>query len=178
MFKTSRVLIALGVLVLLIAAGAGGFMYGRNVGLTEQLNIRTEFFQQRAATQGGAPSTTGASVNPSGDTTQGARGAAVLGRQIATGVVKSVQGNVVQITLRDGSTTSVTLDDKANVTKTSGGTLADIQPGWTILVSEQTGAGGATTQRVVLTQELGLGQGQNPGQGQRGGQGASPTPKP
>jgi hypothetical protein len=166
MFKTSQVLLALGVLVLLIGAGVGGFVFGRNAGLTEQLNIRTEFFQQRAGTQGGAPSATGAGS----DTTQGAR-AAAQGRQLAAGVVKSVQGNVIQITLRDGSTTSITLDDKTNVTKTTSGTLADIQPGWTILVSEQAGPGGATTQRVVLTQELGQ------GQGPRGGQGQA-TPKP
>jgi hypothetical protein len=170
MFKASRILIALGIIILLIVVGVGAFTYGRNAGLTEQINIRTDFIQQRT----GVTSSTSASGNPSGDAAaQGARGAAVQGRQLATGVVKSVQGNVVQITLRDGSTTSFTLDDKTNITKTSGGTIADIQPGWTIVVSEQTGAGGATTQRVLLTQEVAPGQ----GQGQRGGQG-QPTPKP
>ncbi|MCI0475426.1 MAG: hypothetical protein L0Y55_04210 [Anaerolineales bacterium] len=164
MFKTSQVLLTLGVLVLLIAVGVGAFMYGRSAGLTEQVTIRTDFIQQRAS----APSGTGTTGNPaSGDAARNPQG-----RQLAAGVVKSVQGNVIQITQRDGSTTSYTLDDKTLVTKTTSGTLADIQPGWTIIVSEQTGAGG-TTQRVLLTQEAGPGQ----GQGTRGGQG-QPTPKP
>lgn len=164
MFKTSQVLLALGVLVLLIAVGVGAFMYGRNAGLTEQVTIRTDFIQQRAS----APSGAGTTNPASGDAARNPQG-----RQLAAGVVKSVQGNVVQITQRDGSTSSFTLDDKTLVTKTIAGTSADIQPGWTIIVSEQTGAGGATLQRVLLSQEVAPGQ----GQGQRGGQG-QPTPKP
>jgi hypothetical protein len=166
MFKASQVLITLGVLVLLAVAGVGGFMAGRNAGLTEQINIRNEFFQQRAGAQGSAPGNPSA---PGGDTAQAARN--LQGRQLAAGVVKSVQGNVVEITQRDGSTTSVTLDDKTSITKTTSGTTVDIQPGWTIVVSEQT-AGGGTTRRVLLTQELGQ------GQGQRSGPGAGTTPKP
>lgn len=168
MFHRNQVLLAVGVLVLLIVVGAGAYIAGRNAGLTEQLNIRTEFFQQRAGNPSGAPSAPGTFGS---DTTQAARTA--QGRQLAAGVVKSVQGNVIQVTQRDGSTTSITLDDKTtSVTKTIAGTLADIQPGWTIIVSEQTGTGG-TIHRVLLTQELGQGQGQRGGQGQ-----GQPTPKP
>jgi hypothetical protein len=170
MFKTSQVLIALGVLIVIIVVGAGAYMAGRNAGLTEQVTIRTDFIQQRLGNQTGAVNNQG-TPGTGGDTAQAAR--ALQGRQLATGIVKSVQGNVVQVTQRDGSTTSLTLDDKTLVTKTINGTVADIQQGWTIIVSEQTGAGGATTHRVLLTQEVVPGQ----GQGQRGGQGQA-TPKP
>lgn len=156
MFKINQIIVALVVLILLIVVGVGAFIAGRNAGLTEQLNIRTEFFQQRAAaTTGGAPSSAGNPASaPSGagdPAGQGARGAALQGRQLVNGVVKSVQGNVVTVTQqRDGSTTTLTIDDKTIIEKMTTGTLADIQPGWRITAVEQT-TGGATTRRVVLT---------------------------
>ncbi len=153
MFKTTQILVALGVLVLLIVVGVGAFTAGRNAGLAEQVTIRTEFLQQRAGTTGGATSGTGAAANPAGtpgETAPGARAAALQGRQLVNGVVKSVQGNVVTVTQqRDGSTTTLTIDDKTVIEKTTTGTLADIQPGWRITAVEQT-AGGTTTRRVVL----------------------------
>lgn len=157
MFKTKPILLTLVVLILLIAVGVGAFMAGRNAGLTEQLNIRTEFFQQRAGTMRNAPGAADAAGNPAGapggtgDAATGARGAALQGRQLVNGVVKSVQGNTVTVTQqRDGSTTTLTIDDKTVIEKMTAGTLADIQPGWRITAVEQT-TGGATTRRVVLT---------------------------
>jgi len=158
MFKRNQVLMALGVLVLLIIVGAGAFMTGRNAGLTEQVNIRTEFFQQRAGNQGGGPSGTGGAFGnvsgtpgaASGDAAQAARTA--QGRALANGVVKSVQGNTVTVTQqRDGSTATVTVDDKTIIEKMVTGTLADIQPGWRIAATEQQ-TGTTTIRRIVLTQ--------------------------
>lgn len=147
MFKTTHVLFVVGILVALLVGGVGGFVWGRNVGLSEQINIRTEFFQQRAAAMSGAPSAVG--DNPQG---AGARGGAFAqGRQLVNGVVKSVEGNTVTVTQqRDGSTTTLTVDDKTIIEKTTSGTLADIKPGWRITAVEQT-VGGTTTRRIVLT---------------------------
>ena len=156
MFQRNYVLLALGVLVLLIVVGAGAFMAGRNAGLTEQVNIRTEFFQQRVGNQGGGPPSTGggnASGTPgaaSGDAAQAARN--VQGRALANGVVKSVQGNTVTVTQqRDGSSATLTVDDKTIIEKMVSGTLADIQPGWRIAATEQQ-TGATTIRRIVLTQ--------------------------
>jgi hypothetical protein len=146
MFKTTHVLFVLGILVALLVGGVGGFVWGRNVGLSEQINIRTEFFQQRAAAMSGAPSATG--DNPQAT---GARGAFAQGRQLVSGVVKSVEGNTVTVTQqRDGSTATLTVDDKTIIEKTTSGTLADIKPGVRISAVEQT-VGGTTTRRIVLT---------------------------
>lgn len=145
MFKTTHVLFVVGILVALLVGGVGGFVWGRNVGLSEQINIRTEFFQQRAAAMSGAP-------NVPGDNSQGAgpRGVFAQGRQLVNGVVKSVEGNTVTVTQqRDGSTATLTVDDKTIIEKTTSGTLADIKPGWRITAFEQT-AGGTTTRRIVL----------------------------
>ncbi len=156
MFKRTQVLLAIGVLVLLILVGVGGFMAGRNAGLTEQVNIRTEFSQQRAGTTSGAPGT-GSGFNPASapgstgsDPAQTARG--VQGRALANGTVKSVQGNTVTVTQqRDGSTATITVDDKTIIEKMTTGTLADIQPGWRISVTEQQ-TGTTTIRRIILTQ--------------------------
>lgn len=147
MFKTTHVLFVVGILVALLVGGVGGFVWGRHVGLSEQLNIRTEFFQQRAAVMSGAPSGT-PSDNPQGI---GTRGAFAQGRQLVNGVVKNVEGNTITVTQqRDGATTTLTVDDKTIIEKTTSGTLADIKPGWRITAFEQT-VGGTTTRRIVLT---------------------------
>jgi hypothetical protein len=153
MFKRIQVLIAAGVFVLLLVVGVGAYMAGRSAGLTEQVNIRTEFLQQRAGNQGGVPGTQGTSGTPgaaSGDAAQAARN--VQGRALANGVVKSVQGNTVTVTQqRDGSTATLTVDDKTIIEKMVTGTLADIQPGWRIAATEQQ-TGTTTIRRVILTQ--------------------------
>ncbi len=156
MFKTSQIILVIGILVAFVVGGAGGFVWGRNVGLNEQINIRTEFFQQRAAASGASTTGTGgnragAFSSAAGDTTAGGRGALLQGRQLVNGIVKSVEGNTVTVTQqRDGSTTTLTVDDKTIIEKTVNGTLADIQPGWRITAVEQT-SGGTTTRRIVLT---------------------------
>jgi hypothetical protein len=157
MFKRIQLLIAAGVFVLLLVVGVGAYMAGRSAGLTEQVNIRTEFLQQRVGNQGGAPGTQGASGNttgtqgnPGGDAALAARNA--QGRALANGVVKSVQGNTVTVTQqRDGSTATLTVDDKTIIEKMVTGTLADIQPGWRIAATEQQ-TGTTTIRRIVLTQ--------------------------
>jgi hypothetical protein len=150
-----RVIIIALVVVLVGVVGVGGYMLGRQLGLTEAQNIQREFFQQRAGqngqgalAQGSDPTQTG---QPGGQGQRAGAGAAQAGRQIATGTVKSISGNTITVTQQDGTTTTVTIDDKTTVQKTTNGTAADIQPGWRITVVEQT-TGGSTTRRVQLTQ--------------------------
>ncbi len=133
-------LVALLVIVLVAAAAGGGFYFGTNYGVAQAQSIRNEFFQNRGqGGQGGAGNFanggqrgTGQGQNP-GD----AQGAGFRG---ANGVVKSVQGNTITLTERNGNTVTVTLDSKTVVDKTVQGTSSDIQPGETITVlSNQTG---------------------------------------
>jgi hypothetical protein len=126
-------LAAILVLVLVGVVGFGAYSYGESVGLTQAQNIRAEFFTSRQGSPSGTsdPAQAGQGAQRSG---QGARAA-------ATGTVKSVQGNTVTVTQRDGSTVTVTIDPQTVIQKTTNGSPSDIQPGQNITVmSSQTGA--------------------------------------
>lgn len=125
------VIISVLVILLVAGVGVGAFLAGQNNGLTQAQNIRNEFFQSRVTGQSGQ-----------GDAAQRGQGGqgAQLGRPAATGTVKSIQGNIIQVTMRDGSTVNVTLDGQTVIQKTSNVTKADIQPGQNItIMSSQTG---------------------------------------
>ncbi|MDE3088099.1 MAG: hypothetical protein KGJ80_01780 [Chloroflexota bacterium] len=123
------VLIVLVAIVLAAATGFGGYTVGHSAGLTEQQAIRAEFFQQRA----GAQSTDPAGQNGAARNSQFGRG--------TIGTVKSVQGNVIQLTAQDGSVVTVTVDAQTQFQKTANATISDVQTGERITVlSDQTGS--------------------------------------
>lgn len=127
-------------LVLLTAVGVGAFFAGENYGLAQAQNVRNEFFQSRFGqnNQGDAGQMTGQFGQRSGQNPSG--GAGNLGRVAASGTVKSIQGNTIQLTSRDGSTITVTVDAQTQIQLTSAGSISDIKPGENISVtSEQTG---------------------------------------
>ena len=113
-------IISVLVILLIAGVGVGAFLAGQNNGLTQAQNIRNEFFQSRVTGQSGQ--------GDAGQRGQGGQGAQ-FGRPAATGTVKSIQGNIIQVTMRDGSTVNVTLDGQTVIQKTSNVTKADIQPG-------------------------------------------------
>jgi len=144
-----QVLIIVGVVVVFIVVAVGAFLVGDQFGPSAQArNVQAEFLRARGFTGGtGAP---GGTTVPGATGQQGQGQRADLGRSVANGTVKSVQGNTVTVTQRDGSTTTVTVDDKVTIQKTVTGTIADIQPGLNITVLEVT-TGNTTTRRIQLT---------------------------
>ena len=136
-----QVLIIVGVVVVFVVVAVGAFFVGDQFGPSAQArNAQAEFLRARGFTGGaGTPGATGQ---------QGQR--ADVGRPVANGTVKSVQGNTITVTQRDGSTTTVTVDDKVTIQKTVTGTIADIQPGLNITVLEVT-TDNTTTRRIQLT---------------------------
>jgi hypothetical protein len=156
-------LIAFVVIVLLVGVGVGAYMAGQNAGLTQAQNIRTEFFQSR---QGGQAQGQGQGQG------QGAR-------QGTAGTVKSVQGNTLEITQRDGSTVTVTIGQQTLIEKTVSGTTADLTTGENVTVVS--GQGTSDPAQAIVIQPArpqgGQGNGQGNGQGTRQ-PGAQGTPQP
>ncbi len=137
------ILAAVLVLVLVAIVGFGSYTYGQSVGLTQAQNIRAEFFSSRQ----------GAS-NGSGDqqAAQGGQRAGLAGRTAATGTVKSIQGNTITVSERDGTTVTVNVDAQTIIQKTSAASVSDIQPGQNITVlSSQTGSN-ITAQTIQIRQ--------------------------
>lgn len=145
------VLLAVVVIVLMAASGGAGYYFGNQNGLTTAQNIRSEFFAGR----GGGTGTGGQFANGNAQGTpqaqgtrtagQGGQGAA-FGRPTAAGVVKSVQGNNITVTQSDGTTTTVTVDDKTQYEKLVSGTIADVTSGLRITVTDVNGI-----RRIQLT---------------------------
>ncbi len=139
------VLIAIVVVVLMAGSGAAGYYFGNQNGLTTAQNIRTEFFAGRTGGTGGQFATGNSQGTPQAQGTrgggqggQGGQFAGLLaGRATANGSVKTVQGNTITVTQNDGSSATVTVDDKTTIQKFVTGTIADVQPGLTIIVTEQ-----------------------------------------
>jgi hypothetical protein len=125
-----KMIIAVCLVALIALVGVGAFVAGNQYGQQQANAIRSSFINQR---QGGGGNS-GNSSNPNGP-------AGSFGRPAATGTVKSVTGNVVQISQTDGSTVAVTVDSQTTIQKTVNGALSDLQPGERVTVlSDQTGA--------------------------------------
>ncbi len=131
-------LAAILVLVLVGIVGYGAYSYGQSVGLTQAQNIRAEFFASR---QG---------ANAAGDSTQAGQRGAQGARPAATGTVKSVQGNSITVTQRDGTTVTVNVDAQTVVQKTTNGTVGDIQPGQNVTVLSSQSGNDITAQTIQI----------------------------
>ena len=141
------VLIGVVVVILMAVSGGVGYYFGNDNGLKTATNIRSEFFANRGGSTGGFdPATQGANRGNTQANGQNFQGGALGGRPTAAGTVKAIQGNTITVTQQDGSTTSVTVDDKTQYTKLGTATLADVTPGLRIVVTDQNGV-----KRIQLT---------------------------
>lgn len=144
------VLIAVVVVVLMAGSGGAGYYFGNANGFASAQNIRTDFFAQRTGGTGtggqfanGTPQAQGTrGTGQSGQSGQGA----TLGRPTAAGVVKAVQGNNITVTQQDGTSATVTVDDKTQYEKLVSGTIADVAAGLRIVVTDVNGI-----KRIQLT---------------------------
>ncbi len=145
------VLIVVLVIVLVAVVGAGAFYEGSNYGFAQAQNIRTEFFQSRGgqggALSGGTPSAQG--TRGAGQGAQGGQGAQFVGRGV-NGTVKSVDGNTMVVTQRDGSTVTVTINAQTAIQKVSTGTTGDLVPGANVTVTSSETGSTVTAQTIQI----------------------------
>lgn len=124
-------IIAALVLIVIAIVGVGAFFAGSSYGEAQAQNIRSEFFSSRQGGTGGQ----------GGQGGQQGQGNLAGGRPVATGTVKSVEGNTVQVTEQNGNTVAVTVSGQTSIQKTVNGTTADLTPGTRITVmGSQNGA--------------------------------------
>lgn len=127
-----KVLYIVGVVVLLVLAGAGGFYGGVTYAQSQAQNTTADFFRQR----GGGTADQGA--NGGNGFRQG--NFQQFGQLVARGQVKSVDGNTVQISTAQ-SVVTVKVDSQTTISKTDAGSLADLKPGDRVTVfSRDTGS--------------------------------------
>ncbi len=135
-------LAAVLVLVLVGVVGFGAYSYGESIGLTQAQNIRADFFSSR---QGAANGT----VDPA-QSGQGGQRAGQGARPAATGTVKSIQGNTMTVTQRDGSSVTVNIDAQTVIQKTTSASPSDIQPGQNVTVSSSQTGNNITAQTIQI----------------------------
>jgi hypothetical protein len=133
-------------LVLIGAAGFGGYTMGHSAGLADAQNVRNEFFQQRFGQGGNGQSVQGqgGQSGQTGQTGQFAR------RPAAFGTVKSVQGNTIVVTAADGSAVTVTTSGQTVVQKTVTGAVSDIKPGDRVSVIGSQSGGSVTATEISI----------------------------
>ncbi len=136
-----NVLVVALVVVLVVVVGIGAYMVGQSNGLTEAQNIRTEFVQSRT----GSTSTQGTG-NQAGTTVR-----SQTTRPVASGTIKSIQGDVIQLSQQDGTNVIVALSGQTVIEKVVTGSASDLQAGQRISVQGVQATGQVNAQVIQIT---------------------------
>ena len=168
-------LVGLGVLAL--ALGVGGFFLGRSTAPKGPKTL-AQAFQQASqgklpcgqgpgavsrACQGGAQGAGGQGGGFAGGRQGGGQGGGgLLGPGSVTGTVTSVSNGQVVLQTRAGTLT-LTVTPQTQVTKTTGGTVADVINGARVAVSSTSGSGGNRTAQNIFVLPQVSGNGSGPG---------------
>ena len=158
------------VIVVGVAAGFGGYTVGVNAGQTRAADVRTNFLTARGLANGpqgtgvrgqGAPGLPG--MGAGGQNGGQNAGAQFNPANFATGQVKQVDGNTVQLSTAN-EVLKVTIGDQTRIQKMGDGSLSDISAGERITVQGTRKSDGTFTAQMIQI-----------GGGQAGG---SPPPAP
>ncbi len=138
-----NVLIVSLVVVLVAVVGIGAYLVGQSNGLTEAQNIRTEFLQSRSGTSSTQAQAAGSQ--------SGSNVRSQIGRPLASGTIKSIQGQVVEVTQTDGTSVVVALSGQTVIEKIVTGTSGDLQIGQRISVQGTQATGQVNAQLIQIT---------------------------
>jgi len=144
-----KVLIILGA-ILLAALIAGGSFYAGIAYQTNQADqVRARFMQDRGMTEGELPQP---GQFHGGNMPQGGQphsGVDFTGRG-TTGVVKTIDGNVITISTAQDVTT-VNLSEDTQIEKYAAATITDLQPGvWVMVTSQPDDDGNITASQIQI----------------------------
>ena len=128
----------IGAIVLLAAAGYGGFVEGKTYQSNQANQIRNQFLRSRGLNPNAA--------NAAGGTGGGFAGGFGGG---VSGQIKSVQGNTIQVNTANNNVTTVDLTANTRIEKSSQGTVADLKPGEQIFARGQSDTNGTVTANQI-----------------------------
>ncbi len=145
------VLIAALFVVVVAAVGFGAYQFGQQTGLTEAQNIRSEFFASRTGTtgnpQGGQGGQGGAAQTGQGGTNVRSQAT----RPVAAGTIKSIQGQVMEVTQQDGTTVTVALSGQTQIQKITAGAATDLQVGQYVSIQGVQATGQVNAQVIQIS---------------------------
>ena len=146
------IIVSLVAVVLIGATGFVAYDTGYKAGNQSAVSVQREFFQNRVGQQGqggqGNPNAQGNS--PAGQNAQGGR--ANIGRPVAAGTVKSVQGNTIVVTEQNGTAVTVMVDAQTQIIKSVTAQISDIQTGARVIVtSDQASTSGTPVNARLIT---------------------------
>jgi hypothetical protein len=174
--KLSAILISVLVVIVVAAAAAyGGYTLGNQAGFARASNSQANFFAARGG-QGGTGGAAGAggfggAAGGTGTRGQGGTGGQFNPANFATGQVKQIDGNTVQLSTATEVLT-VKINDQTQIQKTGTGTVGDLQPGERVVVQGTRGSDGTFTAQSVQIGRTGGG----PPPGAPGAPAGTPAP--
>jgi hypothetical protein len=142
-----KVLIAIGVVILVLAAAGGSFYGGMAYQRNQVSQIRSQFFSQRGSTTAQAGGQPGANSQARRDFFGGA----------VNGQVKTIDGNVLTVSTAQDVTT-VNLSDTTKIEKAGSVNLSDLQPGDRVMViGPRDSKGNVTASQILILGDIVLG---------------------
>jgi hypothetical protein len=136
-----KTIIVLAAVVVAVGLAAGSFYGGMAYQRTQTANTRAAFFASRGLDANG--------TSPNGAQGQGQSQRRGFFGGGTTGQIKTIEGNVITLSTPQNVTT-VNLSDTTQIEKTGPGTLSDLTPGLTVVVSGQRDANGNITANSIL----------------------------
>jgi hypothetical protein len=178
--KGVRVRVATGVLLLALFAVAGLWggsvvqkRHDKSTAATRTATGGAAFAGRRsgaAAGAGGGAAAAGGGAGAGAAGGTGAAGGAAARAGATAGIVTDIQGATIYLTDASGNLVKITTSAASTVRKTDAGTMSDIKPGQTLIVTGAKAADGSTAARTITISTAALGSGGGGGFG--GGTGA------
>jgi hypothetical protein len=145
-----KILIIVGAILLAALIAAGSFWGGMTYQTNQADQARARFMAARGTTEGEMPQPGGF---PGGNLPEGMQppssGGIGFPGGATTGIVKTIDGNVMTISTAQDVTT-VNLSENTRIEKSASATIADLQPGIRVTVTGQQDDDGNITARQIL----------------------------
>ncbi len=138
-------------IVVVAAVGFGAYQVGQQTGLTEATNIRSEFFASRTGSAANPQGAQGGAAQTGQGSQSGTNVRSQATRPVAAGTIKSIQGEIMEVTQQDGTTVTVALSAQTQIQKITAGATADLQVGERVSIQGVQATGQVNAQVIQIS---------------------------